>query len=81
MVVAVEIVRTGRRWRHELPGSFARSAARSGRNRAASTSLSAFFRAREEPRHQVAAEVVAGRRRSYGDAADRQRDRANKANE
>ena len=36
------------------------------------------FRAREEPRHQAAAEVVAGRRRSYGDAADRQRDRANK---
>ena len=29
-------------------------------------------------RHQVAAGVVAGRRCSYGDAADRQRDRANK---
>ena len=28
-------------------------------------------------RHHVAAEVVAGRRRSYGDAADRQRDHAN----
>src|SRR5208282_1557722 len=28
-------------------------------------------------RHQVAAGVVARRRRSYGDAADRQRDRAN----
>ena len=28
-------------------------------------------------RHQVAAEVVAARRRGYGDAADRQRDRAN----
>jgi hypothetical protein len=28
-------------------------------------------------RHQVAAGVVAGRRRSHGDAADRQRDRAN----
>ena len=56
------------------PGGFTESTAQSEPRHASSPRF--LVRARGA-RHQVAAGVVAGRRCSYGDAADRQRDRAN----
>jgi hypothetical protein len=90
MVIAVEIVRPGRRWRHELPGSFARLAARSGRNRPRCICFLSFLACAREAQPSAPpggvdltlqvfrAEVAAGAERDQlpGSHRDRRRDRS-----